>query len=76
MFFKVGCDLKMARLISYLTDRHPIENIKTNLNLSNKKVIDFIGREEAVIQGIAEQETEATKEVVEKTKSSNRKKPS
>lgn len=65
---------KMARLITYLTDRHPIENIKTKLNLSDKQVIDFIGREEATKQGIAEHETEATKEAVEKAKGSSRKK--
>jgi ParB-like chromosome segregation protein Spo0J len=65
---------KMARLITYLTDRHSIDSIKEKLNFTNKQVIDFIGREEATKQGIAEQETEATKKAVDKEKSNTRKK--
>jgi len=71
---------KMARLITQLTDTHSFENIRDRLNLSNKEYIDFIGKEEAAKQGIAEHETDATKEAVEKSKSkekgSSRKKPS
>lgn len=65
---------KMARLITSISDRHSIEDIKKKLNLSDQQVIDFVGREEATKQGIAEQETEATKETLEKAKKGSKKK--